>query len=379
MVNRDAVLRDTYESGLPRVVAAVAAIWQLSMLFQVLAYLPDFRQHAVVVAVWLGLLAAAIWLVPRAWAGGLSAREGAAAVLIAIVAVAVVGFERRAHGAPGSVDWSVVGSGWLLALVALSRPAWLWISGAVGVFVVHTVMIVRVLGTSSLVLARLTATAYSLVIILVVFAALRPSATAYAAIAGRRAALLSRAGTEHAAAAAVQQDRRDRLAILEAEALPLLRGVADGSLDPADPGVRERCARHAAALRRALASRTPQAAGLLAELQPALHAARARGLPLEIQVLGDPGQPGRAVADATLAAVEGVVRALPPHPVSLTVLASDDDVELYVVFARPPAGAPEVFGLSDLVPAAAGWRAAVDVDETGAGCLEVRWRKQEAA
>ena len=68
MVSRDAVLRDTYESGLPRAIAVVAAIWQLTVLFQVLAYLPDFRQHAVVVGVWLGLLAAAVWLVPRAWA-----------------------------------------------------------------------------------------------------------------------------------------------------------------------------------------------------------------------------------------------------------------------------------------------------------------------
>ena len=379
MVSRDAVLRDTYESGLPRAIAVVAAIWQLTLLFQVLAYLPDFRQQAVVVGVWAGLLAAAVWLVPRAWAGGLSAREGAAAVLIAIVAVALVGWERRAHGASGSVDWSVVGSGWLLALVALSRPAWLWISGALGVFAVHAVLLVRVLGTSSLVLARLTATAYSLVLILVVFSALRPAAASYAAIAGRRAALLSQARAEHAAAAAVQQDRHDRLALLEAEALPLLRAVADGSLDPADPAVRERCARHAAALRRALASRAPQAAGLLTELQPALSTAQARGLPLEIQVLGDPGQPGREVAEATLAAVDGVFRALPPHPVTLTVLASGDDVELYVAFAHPPRGTPEVSGLTGSVPAAAAWRAAIDVDETGAGCLEVRWRKQEAA
>ena len=108
MVSRDVVLRDTYESGLPRAIAVVAAIWQLTLLLQVLAYLPDFRQHAVVVGVWVGLLAAAVWLVPRAWAGGLSAREGAAAVLIAIVAVALVGWERRAHGAPGSDRKSVV-------------------------------------------------------------------------------------------------------------------------------------------------------------------------------------------------------------------------------------------------------------------------------
>lgn len=321
----------------------VAAIWQLTMLFQVLAYLPDFRQHAVVVGVWLGLLAAAVWLVPRAWAGGLSAREGAAAVLIAIVAVGLVGWERRA-GAPGSLDWSVVGSGWLLALVALSRSAWLRVSGALGVFAVHAIFMIRLLGASSLVLARLTVTAYSLVLILIVFSALRPTAAAYAAVAGRRAALLSRARAEHAAASAVQQDRSDRLALLEAEALPLLRGVADGTLNPADPAVQERCARHAAALRRALAGRAPQAAGLLAELQPALSAAQARGLPLEIQVLGDPGQPGRQVADATLAAVDGVFRALPPHPVTLTVLASGPDVELYVAFAHPPRGAPRCPG-----------------------------------
>ncbi|MGH3408442.1 MAG: hypothetical protein ACRDRJ_39005 [Streptosporangiaceae bacterium] len=150
-------------------------------------------------------------------------------------------------------------------------------------------------------LARLTATAYSLVVILVVFSALRPTAAGYAAIAGRRAALLSRARAEHAAAAAVQQDRHDRLALLEAEALPLLR------------------------------------------------------------------------------AVDGVFRALPPHPVTLTVLDSAEDVELYVAFAHPPRATPEVSGLTGSVPAAAGWQAAVDVDETGAGCLEVRWRKQEAA
>ena len=55
------------------------------------------------------------------------------------------------------------------------------------------------------------------------------------------------------------------------------------------------------------------------------------------------------------------------------------DVELYVAFAHPPRGTPEVSGLTGSVPAAAAWRAAIDVDETGAGCLEVRWRKQEAA
>ena len=49
------------ESELPRAVAAVAAIWQLTLLVQVIVYLHDYRQPAVPVAVWIGLLAAALW------------------------------------------------------------------------------------------------------------------------------------------------------------------------------------------------------------------------------------------------------------------------------------------------------------------------------
>jgi hypothetical protein len=364
MLSRDAVVRDAYETGLPRAVAVAAAIWQVSLLVQVLAYLPDFRQRAVILAVWAGLLATAVWLVPRAWRGGLSGPEGLAAVIIAVAAVAVVGWERRPHET-GSVDWSVVGTAWLLALVALSRPAWVWVSGAVAVFVVHAVLIVHLLGTSSLVLARLAASAYSLVAILSVFAALRPAAAAYALIAARRAELQNRAATEHAAAEAVQQDRRERLEVLEAEALPLLRGLADGTLDPAGEEVRHACARHAATLRRALASRASVEGGVLAALEPAFDSAQARGLTVEIQVLDDLAPLTPEAAEATVTAVDAVLDALPPHPVTLTVLAGADEAELYLTFGQPLRAVPEL----PRPGAAPGWRAGLD-----AGCLEVRWR-----
>lgn len=81
------------------------------------------------------------------------------------------------------------------------------------------------------------------------------------------------------------------------------------------------------------------------------------------------------MADATLAAIDAVLGAIPPHPVLLTVLASGDDVELYVTFDRAPGAAPDVTRLRSTVPATARWRATVDVDDSGAGCLEVRWRK----
>jgi len=83
----------------------------------------------------------------------------------------------------------------------------------------------------------------------------------------------------------------------------------------------------------------------------------------------------REVAGATLAAVDGVMSALPPQPVTLTVLASGDDVELYMTFDVPPLATVDMAELRLAVPASAHWHAAVDIDDTGAGCLEVRWWK----
>lgn len=375
MVSHDGVRREAQESELPRMVGSVAGVWQLTLLIQVLIDFHDYSQPAVPVAVWLGMLATAAWLVPLARARGLTGAEAVTAIAISVAAVAIIGWERRTHGATGTVDWSVFGTGWLLALVALSRPAWEWVTGALLIFAAHAVFSIRVLGVTSLSTARLALTAYTLMVILVIFAALRPTMRQHARIAARRAALASRLATERAAATAVHEDRRGRLALLEVEALPLLRGIADGTLDPAASEVRERCARHAAALRRALVDRAPRAAGVLAEMAPVLDAARARGLPVEVQVVGDPGQPAPEVAAAARAAVGGVLAVLPPQLVTLTVLAPGDDVELYVTFARPPACAAEVTRLRPEGPATACWRATVDLDDTGRGCLEIRWRK----
>ena len=376
---RRAVAADAYDFDLPKVVGAVAVVWQLAALVQVIAYLHDYRQPAVMVAIWLGLLAAAAWLIPRARAGGLTAAEAAWAIAFAVAAVALVGWERRLHGAGGPVDWSVVGSGWLLALVAVSRPPRTWICGAVLVFAAHAIFAIRVLGATTLDLARLSVTAYSLVIILAVFAALRPATAAYARLAARRSALVSQSASERAAAAAIRADQSERLALLETEALPLLRGIADGTLAVTDVEVRRRCASYAATLRRALVDRAGDTGGLLAELAPVLTSARDRGMPAELQLLGDLGSPPPAVASATVAAVDGVLRALPPQPVILTVLVDEEDVELFVTFDQPPGAVPDLAALNQSVPAMTGWHAAVEVGDTGAGCLEVRWRTGAAA
>jgi hypothetical protein len=375
MVSHQEVVQDTAELGLQRMVGALAAIFPSAALIQVLANRGDYRQPAVAVVVWLAMFPAAAWLVPRLREGGLTRAQAAAAVLIAVAAVATVGWEHRAHYASGTVNLAILGTGWLLALVALSRTALAWVPGGLAVFTVHTALIIRAEGANPLGLAQLEAAGYILVITLSAFAMLRPTLATHARIVARRASLASRSAAERAAAAAVQQDRRNRLALLEMEALPLLRGIASGTLDPCAEEVRQRCAWHAAVLRHSLADREPSPGGVTAWLDPALRAASARGLLVNVQVIGDPGDPPPEVAEAVLAALDAVISVLPPHQVMLTVLASGDDVELYLTFSEPLRAAPGVACFGAGLAAAARWHAAVDVDETGAGCLEISWRK----
>jgi hypothetical protein len=375
VVSHHEAVRDFTESGMRRMVSAMAAILPFAALIQVLANLSDYRQPAVAVAVWLTMFAAAAWLVPRIGPGGLTRGEAAAAVLIAVVAAAAIGWEHRPYHGSGSVDLVILGTVWLLALVALSHPARVWVPGALCVFAVHAALLIRAAGASPLSLAELEVAGYILAAVLVVFAALRPTVAMHTSMTARRAALASRSLAERAAVVAVQEVRRSRLALLEMEALPLLRGVADGTLDPADSDVRDRCARHAAVLRHSLTDRAPSADALVAGLQPALQAASARGLLVNVQVIGDPGVPPPDVAHAVLAAVDAVISALRSHQVMLTVLASGSDVELYLTFSGPLRVSPDVARFGRDVPAAACWHATMTAEETGTGCLEISWRK----
>jgi hypothetical protein len=373
VVSHHEVVRDTTESGLARLIDALAVIMPVAGLFQTLANLGDYRQPAVAVAVWAGLLAAAAWLLPRARLERLARGKAAAAVLIAVTAVTVIGWEHRPHPGSGGVDLAVFGTVWLLALVALSYPAWTWISAALAVFTIHGALVIGVAGAGAASLTQIEAGGYVLATILFAFAALRPTLAMHTRISARRAALASRVAAERAAADAVRAERRSRLARLEHEALPLLRGIAEGRLDPADAGVREQCARQAAALRDSLTGPAPEAGRLVAVLGPALKAAEARGLQVNVQVIGDPGVPDGDVAQAVLATVDGVLAVLPAQ-VMLTVIAPGEEVELYLTFGGPAPAGLDVTRYGRDLPAAAAWHAAATGQMAGPGCVEISWR-----
>jgi hypothetical protein len=300
--------------------------------------------------------------------------------------VAAIGAVHRPDSDPGHVNLAVLGTVWLLALVVMSHSARVWIPVALLVFAVEGALLFYGQGLNRLSLSQLGAAGYIIAAVLIAFAALRPTLDTHVTMAVRQAALANRAAAERAAAAAIKQERRGRLAVLEEEALPLLRGIADGTLDPADAGVREQCARHAAVLRDVLTDGAPPGAPggvpggeLLATLQPTLRAAGARGLPVTVQPIGDPGSPAPPIARAVRAAIEAVLGALPPHQTRLTVLAAGDDIELYLIFSAPLRATPDLTGVGNDVPAAACWHAALNVTETGGGFLEVSWRKDGAA
>ena len=378
MVSPDQVARDTAEVGLTRLVRALAVIMPSLALLQALANAGDYRDPAAVIVVWLAVIGAGAWLVPRLRTGGLAAGETAAAVAIAVAAVAAIGAVHRAHDTPANVDLAILGTAWLILLVVVSHPARVWVPVALLVFAVQGALLIREQGLNLLSLSQLGAAGYIIATVLIAFAALRPTLDLHVSLAARQASLASRSAAERAAAAAIRQERHDRLAVLEKEALPLLRGIADGTLDPADAGVREQCAGHAALLRRAL---TDSAAGseLAAGLELALRPAAARGLLVTVQLIGDLGSPPPPVVRAVQATLDAVLGALPPHQAVLTVLAAGQDIELYLIFGAPLRATPDLTRVGpDLAPAAR-WHAALSGTETGGGVLEVSWRKDGIA
>ena len=175
MVSAHKVVGDMAEAGLLRMIGTIAVILPAVALVQVLANAHDYRQPAAVIAVWLAVLGAAAWLTPRMRARVLSAAETAAAIAIAIAAVTVVGAERSGRVMPGSVDLAILGTLWLLVVVALSAPAWVSVPAALTVYAVHSALLIRAEGMNPLTLSELEAAGYICAAFLIAAAVLRPT------------------------------------------------------------------------------------------------------------------------------------------------------------------------------------------------------------
>ena len=149
-VLRAGAVAEATESAAPRFVGAVAVALPAGLLVQALIDHASYRHPVVPVVVWLGMLAAAAWLLPRARTGDLSNGHAAVAIAMAVAAVTAIGLDRRVTGAAENVDWTILGVVWLLALLALTSPAWVWVPGSALVTGIHAVFVVHALGLSPL-------------------------------------------------------------------------------------------------------------------------------------------------------------------------------------------------------------------------------------
>jgi hypothetical protein len=110
-----------------------------------------------------------------------------------------------------------------------------------------------------------------------------------AARAGEAAEAQELASTAETIAARIHHDHRERYDTLLGTTVPLLRGLADGSLDPADEDVTRRCATEAARMRRLFAEGDDVPDRLIHELAAVIDAAERNGVSVQLAVRGEPG------------------------------------------------------------------------------------------
>ncbi|KAK1178059.1 hypothetical protein B7755_007825 [Streptomyces sp. NBS 14/10] len=139
-----------------------------------------------------------------------------------------------------------------------------------------------------------------------------------------------RVRTRIAVARQIQTDQRRRYAELNATVLPLLTGLASGSLDPEDDEVRRACALEAARLRRLFAESDCTFDPLVHEMRACIDVAERNGTTVQLAVRGDPLELPlplrRALLDPVIAAL-----AAAGQTARVTVVRGGDQVRVGVV------------------------------------------------
>jgi hypothetical protein len=261
---------------------------------------------------------------------------GLVAVTLAVSTAAAAGCPA---GALLQTDWAWGTAGWTGVLVLLRRPL-AQVAGFLAAQALATLAVLARDGLDRTTLAGfITVLAGSAAIQLVAAAAARRlDVTAReAARAGRAEA----AAREHAVIAAeLHAARQARWLAVQATAGPLLRELAAGTADPADPRVRAACAAEAARLRRLMAESDDSPDPLVHELHACADAAQRRGVAVDIETAGVlpavPAQARRVITDTAIAILAGA-RSL----ARVTVIAVRAGVAVSLVADSPvPAALP---------------------------------------
>ena len=358
-----------YRRGLDLVVILLVGVWHVGNdLLVLLANRGDYRWPVAELLSWLALAAIGAVAGIRLWQGRtgrtvtwLLAGGALAAGAVGIAAV-------PADLLLSSADWAWGSTGWFGVLVLLRRPprelgTFLAINAAVAVGVLADAGALDRIG-----LARAATTIYGTaalqLTLLLAARALAATAQRAAAVAEAESAVRRR----RQVAERLHADRRQRYRTVRDAVAPLLAGLADGTLDPADREVRHRCAVEAGRLRRLFAETDDVADPLLHELRACSYIADQRGVAVDLQLTGRlpalDRDVRRALTEAPLLALAGAERRA-----RVTVLGRSDEVAVSVLVDGPgPAPADPAGTASSTVMVSM-------LEEDDRRWVEARWRR----
>ena len=240
-----------------------------------------------------------------------------------------------------SVDWAFGTVGWMYLILLLDRPL-IWL---VAVLLMHEGLTVGGLLLSGAategVLLNLAAGSLGALGYPLTAGSGARALRAFAAAADAAVREAAEIRTADELAARLHDHRREKFTDLYQRTLPILRGLADASLDPADPQVRRACAIEAARMRRLFAETDVAPDSLLHALRHSADTADRRGVLVEMQAKGDWPDPPAPVRQAIIEAPAAAL-ATAHSRARVTVVGSPGTLAVSVVSDCGPMTLPTI-------------------------------------
>ncbi len=294
-----------------------------------------YRPAAAAVGAWVVLAAVQIGGSVLLLRGRLGPVMAWSLAILALVAGAVATFTYPTGEALSDISWAWNTVGWFAVLLLMNRPLVELAALSAANTAVTVVALAAGDALGRVMIARLIAVTYATVGAQLLFAFVHR----HLVLATRRTAELAAAREERevrlAADEAVHAGRAERYQKLRDRAEPLLRGLAEQRLDPADPAIQRAAGVEAARLRRLFAETDDAPHPLLHELRACADIAERRDVDVTMLAYGDlPALPAPARRDLTEAPM--LVLASAASWARLTVVANPDLVVVSVVANAPP-------------------------------------------
>ncbi|MFG3436100.1 hypothetical protein ACGF0J_02545 [Nonomuraea sp. NPDC047897] len=263
---------------------------------------------------------------PRSW--------GVAWTVCVVLLSATASSELFAEQFFGTLHWTHLEVGWFVVVLFLGRKLSMT-AIVIACYLAITLLQLMTKGLPSrvegagMMISALIVSAFQ-----IATAAMANQVRDYAAAAKRAMRDQERLRTEATVLAQMEAERRKRYRELRTTIVPLLRGLADGSLSARDEATRRRCATEAARVRRLLVERDQASDALAHELHACIDAAERSGVDTQLAIRGAPANLPWRIASALTEPVAKVLAAA-RGSARVTVVRGDDSIRVSIVADAP--------------------------------------------